>query len=200
MKTMTNPDVPHGVPLLKNMGKPMHTRLVVLSALFLCCLTGRAQQNKTGSLSQLDFLIGNWVTPAKAEEARGMCSFSWDLQKRVIVRKSFAEYPQRGTQGPFRHDDLMIIYCDKDSLLRADYFDSEGHVISYEIEAARKGEVTFISGVKPRSPRYRLIYRASAGGAIEGQFDTASPESPESFATYLTWVMEREKPELRPRQ
>ncbi|HUI65202.1 MAG TPA: hypothetical protein VL126_10200 [Bacteroidota bacterium] len=178
----------------------MLTRLIVFSSLFVACVPGFAQQTKPGNLRQLDFLIGHWITPGKAGEAGGKCSFSWDLQRRVIVRNSFAEYPKRGTQEAFRHDDLMIIYCDKDSLLSADYFDSEGHVISYEIQSASQGEVSFISRVIPGSARYRLKYRATAGGTIEGEFETASPDSPQSFVPYLKWVLEREKPEIRIRK
>jgi hypothetical protein len=112
---------------------------------------------------ELQFLAGEWV----GEGAAGACSFTFDLQRKVMVRKSFAEAPT------FRHEDLMVVYLDKD--LKAIYFDSEGHVIHYTIEAG-PDSVRFLS------EQYRLTYRKE-GDKLLLDFDIAPPGK--AFSNYL---------------
>jgi hypothetical protein len=117
----------------------------------------------------LQFLAGEWVgegagTPG---ESAGACSFTFDLQRKVMVRKSFAEAPT------FRHEDLMVVYFENE--LKAIYFDSEGHVIHYTVESS-PNSVRFLS------EQYRLTYRKE-GEKLSLDFDIAPPGKP--FSNYL---------------
>jgi hypothetical protein len=117
----------------------------------------------------LQFLAGEWVGEGAGSpgESAGACSFTFDLQRKVMVRKSFAEAPT------FRHEDLMVVYLDKD--LKAIYFDSEGHVIHYTVESG-PDSVRFLS------EQYRLTYRKE-GDKLLLDFDIAPPGKP--FSNYL---------------
>lgn len=90
-----------------------------------------------------------------------------------MVRKSYAESPK------FRHDDLMVIYLEKD--LKAIYFDSEGHVIHYSIEATP-------DSVKFLNEQYRLTYRKD-GAKLLLDFEIAPLGEP--FANYLHATLRR---------
>src|SRR5690349_24612489 len=77
-----------------------------------------------------EFLLGTWVGEGSGEpgQGNGGFSFAFDLQKKILVRRSFAEYPAS------RHDDLMVVSIDESSHRpRAIYFDSEGHTIRYAV-------------------------------------------------------------------
>ena len=78
----------------------------------------------------LQFLIGNWTGEGSGTPGNGAGAFSFepDLQRHILVRKSFAEYPPANGKPAYRHDDLLIVYRE-DGQLRAIYFDNEDHVI-----------------------------------------------------------------------
>ena len=121
----------------------------------------------------LQFLTGEWVDEGAGTpgESAGACSFTSDLQGKVIVRKSYAE----SSQG--RHDDLMVIYVDEASKkLKAIYFDNEGHVIHYSVEAGSDSAVL-------RNEQYRLTYRKNGTDKLALDFDIAGQGRP--FANYL---------------
>jgi len=117
------------------------------------------------SWTPLEFLTGEWV--GETADSTGACSFTFDVQRKVLIRKSYAQYPTS------RHEDLMVIYLDKD--LKAIYFDSEGHVIHYTVEAGA-------DSVRFLNEQYRLTYRKE-GNKIVMDFDVAPPGKP--FFNYL---------------
>jgi hypothetical protein len=80
----------------------------------------------------------------------------------------------------------MVIYVDAGGV-KADYFDSEGHVIRYVVEA-RSGEVVFLSEIKSSEPRYRLSYTRGSATTLKGTFEVAPPGKPDGFAPYLSWT------------
>jgi len=130
-----------------------------------------------------EFLIGKWTGVGSGALGNGAGTFSFEsgLQGKVLVRKSFAEYPPAGGKPASRHDDLMVIYRDEgDSRLKATYFDSEGHVIQYAVKAAGEG-VVFESGGP--GPRYRLSYVPEKPGRLRLKFEIAPPGK--EFATYI---------------
>jgi hypothetical protein len=58
----------------------------------------------------LTFMAGHWTgegTGAPGNSVGGF-SFEWDLQKNILIRKSFAEYPATPDHPASRHDDLMV--------------------------------------------------------------------------------------------
>ena len=81
----------------------------------------------------------------------------------------------------------MVIYATEGAGVRADYYDSEGHVIRYSVTSAAPGEATFLSDVVAGAPRFRLNYKLGADNLLKGEFAIAPPGKPEAFAPYLAW-------------
>ncbi len=138
-------------------------------------------------LEPLTYLVGEWHATGTGQPGvgTGTASFSWELQGRVLVRRSFAEYPASAGRPASRHDDLMIVYPEAGAV-RAEYYDSEGHVIRYAVTLPATGQSVFVSDVRSGEPRFRLTYRL-VGGVLKGEFEIAPPGTPEAFKPYLTW-------------
>lgn len=171
----------------------------VAASLLLAALTAGsppARAETPAVFQPLAFLLGAWDAGANAGapgQGAGGCVFRLDLQDKVIVRTSHAEYPAAGGRPAATHDDLMIVYAGEAGGLRADYYDNEGHVIRYGVTANADGSVSFLSDVAGGAPRYRLGYRPGTDGAVEGRFEVAPPDKPDAFRTYLTWEMTKRK-------
>jgi hypothetical protein len=121
----------------------------------------------------LQFLMGEWVGEGSGSpgDGAGGCSFDFDLQRNVMIRKNYAVYPT------FRHDDLMVVYLDPESkAVKAIYFDNEGHVIHYTVEPGA-------DSVKFVSEQYRMTYRKTGEDKLSLDFDMAPPGKP--FANYI---------------
>ena len=145
-----------------------------------------------GDFSAIEFLLGDWEAVPKPGQGVGRCSFTSELQGRVIVRRNHAEVPASNGRSVGTHDDLMIIYREGDPpVLRATYHDSEDHVIRYSARSDAPTQVTFLSEPAPNAPRYRLSYAKLADGRVSGKFEVAPPAKPEAFNTYLEWTMQR---------
>ncbi len=165
--------------------------------LVISASTSFAQGPKKDEWADLKGLLGNWVgedsagAPGKA--SAGGCSFATDLQGKVIVRKNHSEYPAANGRPASVHDDLMIIFH-RGSAVRAAYYDSEGHEINYAVayNAADKSW-TFVSDRTSGAPRFRLIYTQSSASELKLKFETAPPDSPEAFKTYIEATLKREK-------
>jgi hypothetical protein len=84
----------------------------------------------------------------------------------------------------------MVVYAENGSV-KADYFDSEGHVIRYTAHVDPK-RVTFVSDPDPKGPRYRLSYTLASDGTLNGTFEIATPDAPETFKPYLAWKARRQ--------
>ena len=138
----------------------------------------------------LRFLLGEWRAVDTPAGESGAFTFSLAVQDHVIIRTNEARYAATADRPASRHDDLLVIYSENASL-KADYFDSEGHVIRYAVETRGQNQVTFVSAPGPREPRYRLTYRVDAGDTLAGSFEIAPPDSPEAFTAYLSWKARR---------
>src|SRR5712672_753843 len=104
--------------------------------LLLLNLAVSQQSMKPSSLDDLRFLIGEWegIGEGGPGSGKGVFSFAFDLQNRVIVRKNYAEYPPTASRPAIKHDDLIVIYLDRASnQILANYFDSEGQQIVYKV-------------------------------------------------------------------
>ena len=162
-------------------------RSVLIAATLLITAGARAED-----WGPVQFLVGHWAGDGGGEPGRGAGSFSFtpDLQSKILVRKSFAEYPASNGKPAYRHDDLMIVYRDGPSRrLRAIYFDNEEHVIPYSIQASEGGAVFESEG--PRDlPRFRLTYTRAGSEALKLKFEIAPPGK--DFATYIEAGARRE--------
>jgi hypothetical protein len=157
-------------------------RLAVLAVLFTLC---SAQGQTSDAWKKLQFLIGQWTGVAGEKDTplgagQGSFSFEPELNRKIIVRHNNATYDSGG-----RHDDLMVIYLDAPSATpRAIYFDTEGHVIRYNLAFPALNRVIFESDGTLPGPRYRLSYWIE-GATLKGRFEIAQPAG--EFETYLSW-------------
>lgn len=140
----------------------------------------------------LEFLIGQWTGQGSGSPGSGAGSFSFtpDLQRRILVRKSFAEYPSAGGKPASRHDDLLIVYREgAGAPIRAIYFDSEDHVIRYTVEAAAN-QAVFASEGSRTETRYRMTYRAAGPNQLNFRFEIAQPGK--NLAPYINAILQRQ--------
>jgi hypothetical protein len=136
-----------------------------------------------------EFLVGEWIGEGSGDPGKGSggVTFSWDLQKKVLVRKNRAEFPAAQGRPAFVHEDLMVIYqSEGGGPIRAIYFDNEGHVINYAATFSDdKKLLTFLSDATPQSPRFRLTYTKEKDDLVGIKFEMAPPGKPDDFKTYL---------------
>jgi hypothetical protein len=104
----------------------------------------------------LRWLAGEWKGEGSGAPGRGAGAFSFrfELDGKILVRKTYTEFPAAAGRAAFRHEDLMVVYPEQG--LRATYFDNEGHVIHYRVTAAGD-TVTFVSDVSGGGPRFRPV-------------------------------------------
>jgi hypothetical protein len=165
-------------------------RRLLLLILFLCGAAAFAQAPAGDPYAPLHFLIGEWVADGPAAAGSGHFEFTRDIQGNLIVRRNHAESPAASDRPVANHDDLMVIYREAGGT-RAIYFDNEGHVIRYTVEAGGPDAVTFVSEAAAGAPRYRLSYKKLPEGRVGGKFEVAPPGKPEEFKTYLEWTAKR---------
>jgi hypothetical protein len=162
-----------------NRAMKLLTCILALSAVLLA----QSDAKPAGRWEPLRFLFGDWVAKGTGAPgtAVGECSFHEELNGQILVRRSFAD---SAAPGGARHEDLLVIYAATPAEpLHAIYFDSEGHVIHYNVRTKPNAAV-FESDSSPTAARYRLSY-SRAGDTLNGTFETAPPGG--VFRTYLTW-------------
>ncbi len=157
--------------------------------LWVLLSAGGASAAPPPQLEPLAFLIGEWTASGAGSPGAGtgVATFSRSLQDHVILRTSYAEYPASAMRPASRHDDLLITYVAASGAVRADYYDSEGHVIRYAVSSPAPGEAVFLSDVVSGEPRYRLRYTLGPDAVLKGEFAIAPPGKPEAFVPYLQW-------------
>ncbi len=171
-------------------GNRLRTRKSLLAGLVvsvLLCATGAIAQTIPPEWKALDSLTGSWAGDGGGAPGQGSGAFSFhsDLQGRILMRTSFAEYPATKDRPAFRHDDLTIVYREG-SDTKAIYFDNEGHVIHYAVSASPDGhKILFVSDLQPGAPRYRLTYEKTGENAVHLTFEIAPPGHPDEFRTYV---------------
>ena len=143
-------------------------------------------------LAPFHFLLGDWEGIGDQGGATGGFTFAPGAQDRVIVRTNHSNTPPSGGRAASRHDDLMVMYVEA-GLVKAEYFDSEGHVIRYVAAETHPGEVVFLSEIKATEPRYRLTYTQASATTVNGRFDVAPSGKPEAFAPFLSWSARKVK-------
>jgi hypothetical protein len=153
--------------------------------LLLLAILAAAVVSAAEDWGPLQFLVGQWTGEGGGGPGQGSGDFSFtpDVQGKVLVRKNFAEYPAANGRPGYRHDDLMIVYREGEAhKLHAIYFDSEDHVIRYDVEAVKDG-VAFVSELSTSAPRYRLTYTSTGAKTLKIKFDIAPPGK--EFKTYI---------------
>jgi len=153
------------------------------------------------------FVIGDWAGSGSGKPGPGTGEFSLkpELNNQILVRRNYNVYPDQKAEakglkqedlkimagqakGP-THEDLMIIYPSQDlKPYRAVYFDSEGHVIRYDISSA-ENELVFLSEAEPNAPRFRLTYHKKSINSLGIDFAMAPPNG--DFHPYLSGIVTR---------
>ncbi len=139
--------------------------------------------------SKWNFLLGNWEGEGGGNnpgQGTGGFKFYLDLDKRVLVRTNYANYPATKDQPAYSHTDLMVIHQEPDKSAKATYWDNEGHVINYT--ATVSSDTTswiFVSDTSSVAPRFRLIYSKTGEKSVSIKFEIAPQGTTDNFRTYL---------------
>ncbi len=136
------------------------------------------------AFAPLRFLVGEWVGEGGGlpGQTSGAASFRFELDGKVLVRRSHADMAATKDRPGSRHEDLMSLFSEG-GVLKAHYLDNEGHVIRYRVVEV-PGGVAFTSEPAP-GPRFRLSYLKKAEGLVTVRFEIAPPAKPEAFSIYL---------------
>jgi hypothetical protein len=143
---------------------------------------GFSQQ--TSKPDKWSWLIGEWkdIVSRQSGNETITFSFAYDLDKKVIVRKSQTQYTDKTAGQKIIHQELMIIYPDQSGKSnKAICFDNEGHIINYKITFEGKA-VIFKNYDRGNSPVYRLTYMRTGDGTISRKFELS--RDGENFTTY----------------
>jgi hypothetical protein len=172
----------------------MHSRTIacgLAAALFASMASSALRAEPPAALAQLQFLLGDWEAAGDQAGATGGSTFAANVQGHVIVRTNYSDAPASGGTPASRHDDLMVIYVEG-NVVKADYFDNEGHVIRYAV-SANADQVVFVSDIMSAEPRFRLTYTRTSPTTLKGRFEIAPPGKPDAFAPYLSWTAHKKK-------
>lgn len=139
---------------------------------------------------KFEFLVGKWTGIAGEKDTplgagQGGFSFESELNGKIIVRHNHAAY-NSGT----KHDDLMVIYLDPpNDTPRAIYFDTENHVIRYNLTFPSPEKVTFESDGAQPGPRFRLSYWIE-DKVLHGKFEVAAGGA--EYKSYMNWTAKKD--------
>jgi len=164
----------------------MRLGLGITVLLLLSSASLTAQTADSTGWNGWQFLLGEWVGSGGGSgpgQGSGSSTFSYDLQRRVIIRKNHAWYPATTDRPAYSHDDLMVVYREPSKPVQAVYFDNEGHVIHYTVTLETSG-VTFLSD-SSAGPRFRLTYTGAGPDSTTIAFDIAPPGKPNDFSPYI---------------
>ncbi len=140
-----------------------------------------------------NWLIGDWKGEGSGQPGQGGGTFlfSFDLNNKVLIRKSHSEYPSAEGKSPVVHEDLMIIYLDfTGNPNKAIYFDNEGHTINYTITFSDKA-IVLTSDKVPENPVFRLVYSLLDTDTVNTRFEIS--QDGDKFSTYIEGKSKRVK-------
>jgi hypothetical protein len=164
------------------------------SGCFLMCLGTclcAAEPRESDAWKPFHFLIGDWIGSGsgKPGEGTGEFSLAFDLDKKILIRRNRNNLaPKTGEKAGVVHEDLMVIYPQSGGgPFRAEYFDSEGHVIHYGVSFAEHKAI-FESDAAP-GPKYKLTYELKPEGVLTIDFAVARPGA--GFQTYVSGTAKR---------
>ena len=154
-----------------------------LATALLIGAPGIARADVPAAFAPVAFLVGTWngVGRAEGNGGSGTDAFAMELGGRVLVRRAHATYATAaGAPNAASYDGLLIVYPDAAAPagLRADSFDSGGHVIRYDLVPGTAANVAqFLSTGPTVQPTFRLTYELHGDGDLDVRFEVAAPGS-----------------------
>ncbi len=161
----------------------MKIKMILLVALFAIGSVSFGQQKSSND--NWSWIMGKWIGEGSGQPGQGggTFSFSYDLDKNIIVRKSHSEYPATANNPAIIHEDLMIIDLDPNgNASKAIYFDNENHTIHYQISYSDK-TITLTSEKVENTPIFRLVYTLLDNETVNTKFEMSRDGS--NFSTYI---------------
>jgi hypothetical protein len=171
--------------------KAFHWSVVLLGAGLLMMLSTTLCSAENDPWKNLRFLEGTWNAKTSGGSAgaqtEGTYTFQFELGGHILARHSTNN---AGCKGPADyncdHHDLLYVYQEApDQPLQAIYFDSEGHVVHYNVSAPEPQTAIFLSEASVPGPQFRLTYKL-AGTAMSGTFQMRMPPGSD-WKSYLEW-------------
>jgi hypothetical protein len=160
----------------------MKTSLLLVFAFTGFLNTSFSQQNS--KLDKWNWLIGEWKDNSSRQpgQASYTFTFTFDLDRKIIVRKTNSSQQDITGKYNFIHQDLMIIYPDQTGKPdKAIYFDNEGHIINYKISFEGKS-IVFKNYDIGNNRVYRLTYTLNDNQTINRKFELSRDR--ENFTTF----------------
>ena len=146
---------------------------------------------RSASLECLHFLVGAWTGDSTgSDHGEGYFRFESKMNGRVLLRTNHADYPAQDGHPATAHDDFMAIEPGPAGL-KATYVDNEGNAILYSAQCAVDEKSAVFLSQTESGPQFRLSYRLTDEGSIEGLFEIAPPGG--TFSPYKRWTS-RPKP------
>jgi hypothetical protein len=171
--------------LVVRMCRPRSLACLLVAATWCATISPGQPANPDRRWDGFRFLVGEWIGEGSGSpgEGSGAFTFAFELGKTVLQRKSSASYPATKGRPAFTHEDLMVVYFERNAA-KAIYFDNEEHVIHYGVFCSADS-VVFLSDPIASAPRFRLIYARTGTDRVTIVFDIAPPGNPEAFSRYL---------------
>lgn len=138
-------------------------------------------------------LVGSWTGEGDGSPGAGSgaSSFRFELEARVLVRRSTADIPAAERRPAVHHEDLLVFRSPAGGTAAADYWDDEGHVIRYAATWSADGKIlTLVSDGAGGGPRFRLVCTFPAPDRATISFEIAPPGS-HTFQRYVGGALER---------
>jgi hypothetical protein len=167
------------------------TAFVLSSGCWLVPSSSGAQASARPNWTPFEWLVGSWVADIGSGGQPGMAtrggeSWTLDLDRRVMIRRDYSDYPPAAGRPAAHHEGMMVI-APLGGGYSAHAYDNEGHNIDYDIAAGDSTEV-FTSRAVSGEPQFRLTYARSATG-VDVKFEIAAPNQPGAFRVYVTGSM-----------
>jgi hypothetical protein len=160
----------------------MKTSLLMLIAFTGFLNASFSQQNS--KLDKWNWLTGEWkdnVSHTSGQPGNSF-TFTFDLDRKILVRKTNSSQSDITGKYTMIHQDLMIIYPDQAGKSdKAIYFDNEGLIINYKITFEGKS-IIFKNYDRGNSPVYRLTYTRIDNETASRKFELS--RDGENFTTF----------------
>jgi len=135
-----------------------------------------------------EYLVGEWEGGhgGSPGQGYGIFSFSYELDRNILVRKNRTSFPGTAERAGFTHDDLLIIYTEPTGQKRGVYFDNEEHTIHYEVKVSHdQNTIVLESDPMPSIPQFRFTYIKTGENSLVARFEMTPPGKPGEYFTYL---------------